>query len=210
MKPTLTSSFTRIGPLLLASGILTASAFASWALAQSSGQLKTDHAVAYPMPPELMGVDLLKQTDEQAAAKSTGCLTCHVGSRDPHFKATLRLGCVDCHGGRPDTCVKEQAHVMPRFPDAWRSAANPIRTYTLLNHEEPEFIRFINPGDLRIAHISCGTTSCHPKEVLQNRKSMMTHGCMLWGAALYNNGAVPEKHSRYGESWKSRAGRARD
>ena len=32
---------------------------------------------------------------------------------------------------------------------------------------------------------------CHPREVLRNRKSMMTHGCMLWGAALYNNGSVP-------------------
>lgn len=30
---------------------------------------------------------------------------------------------------------------------------------------------------------------------------MMTHGCMLWGAALYNNGAVPDKWSRYGESY---------
>jgi hypothetical protein len=30
---------------------------------------------------------------------------------------------------------------------------------------------------------------------------MMTHGCMLWGAALYNNGAVPFKWPRYGESY---------
>ena len=30
-------------------------------------------------------------------------------------------------------------------------------------------------------------------EVLEVRKSMMTHGCMLWGAALYNNGSVPFK-----------------
>ncbi len=29
----------------------------------------------------------------------------------------------------------------------------------------------------------------------------MTHGCMLWGAALYNNGAVPNKAARYGESY---------
>jgi hypothetical protein len=28
---------------------------------------------------------------------------------------------------------------------------------------------------------------------------MMAHGCMLWGAALYNNGAVPFKVARYGE-----------
>ena len=30
---------------------------------------------------------------------------------------------------------------------------------------------------------------------------MMTHGCMLWGAALYNNGAVPFKEARFGESY---------
>src|SRR6202008_260616 len=57
------------------------------------------------------------------------------------------------------------------------------------------------PGDLRVAHISCGTSGCHPKETLQVRKSMMTHGCMLWGAALYNNGAVPSKRSLYGEAY---------
>src|SRR5438067_4347752 len=33
---------------------------------------------------------------------------------------------------------------------------------------------------------------------------MMTHGCMLWGAALYNNGAVPFKVPRYGEFYSMR------
>ena len=65
-----------------------------------------------------------------------------------------------------------------------------MRSYALLNHEAPEFIRFVNPGDLRIAHLSCGTVGCHPKEVMQSRKSMMTHGCMLWEAAAYNNGST--------------------
>src|SRR5207244_5186313 len=114
---------------------------------------------------------------------------------------TLHLGCCDCHGGDPAASDKDKAHVAPRFPDAWYSTANPVRSYTLLNHEAPEFIRFVNPGDLRIAHISCGTMNCHPQEVLQNRKSMMTHGCMLWEAALYNNGAVPFKWARYGEAY---------
>ncbi len=100
----------------------------------------------------------------------------------------------------PKPTTKEQAHVQPRFPEAWRSSANPVRSYTLLNHESPEFIRFVNPGDLRIAHLSCGT-DCHPNEVLQNRMSMMTHGCMLWGAALYNNGSFPLKQARFGESY---------
>ena len=94
-----------------------------------------------------------------------------------------------------------QAHVWPRFPEAWQRSANPVRSYTLLNHESPEFIRFVNPGDLRVAHVSCGTANCHTDQVLQVRKSMMTHGAMLWGAALYNNGAVPQKWARYGESY---------
>jgi hypothetical protein len=153
------------------------------------------------MPVELEQIDLLRQTEEEAARKSAGCLCCHQNVKDPHFKETVRLGCTDCHGGDPTTTDKALAHVAPRFPTAWPTSANPVRTYTLLNHESPEFVRFVNPGDLRIAHISCGTTNCHPREVLQNRKSMMTHGCMLWGSALYNNGAVPKKWARYGESY---------
>ena len=30
---------------------------------------------------------------------------------------------------------------------------------------------------------------------------MMTHGAMLWQAALYNNGAFPFKDARFGESY---------
>ncbi|MBY0230670.1 MAG: hypothetical protein K2W96_15395 [Gemmataceae bacterium] len=157
--------------------------------------------VPYPMPPELQGVDLLRQTAAEASAKSSGCVACHKEACDPHRKDTLRIGCTDCHGGDASTHLKEQAHPQPRFPAAWKSSANPVRSYTLLNHERPEFIRFVNPGDLRVAHISCGTVNCHPKEVLQTRKSMMTHGCMLWGAALYNNGAIPRKRAQFGEAY---------
>ena len=139
------------------------------------------------------------QTDADVEAKSYGCVACHTGVTDMHRKDTVKLGCCDCHGGDPTATTEAAAHVHPRFPDAWTSSANPVRSYTLLNHESPEFIRFVNPGDLRIAHITCG--ECHEQEVLAVRKSMMTHGCMLWGAALYNNGAVPFKIARYGESY---------
>jgi hypothetical protein len=149
---------------------------------------------------------LIKQSPEDAHAKSWGCVHCHKDSHDPHYgadeTAAFHLGCTDCHGGNPNTKMKEIGHLSPRFPDAWSgSAANPIRAYTLLNHEYPEFIRFVNPGDLRVASLSCGTSGCHEPETLHVKKSMMTHGCMLWGAALYNNGAVPDKWSRYGESY---------
>ncbi len=167
----------------------------------SEAQHHAKGSVAYPVPIELRGIDLSGQGMAEAQAKSTGCITCHQGSHDPHGKDTVVLGCVDCHGGNPNVADKARAHVGPRFADIWRSSANPTRSYTLLNHESPEFVRFVNPGDLRVAHLSCGTSGCHPKEVLQNRMSMMTHGSMLWGAALYNNGSVPNKQARFGESY---------
>jgi len=139
------------------------------------------------------------QSRNEALAKSASCISCHGDVGDMHPSGVVNLGCADCHGGNPSAYSKEQAHVQPRFRDAWISSANPVRSYTLLNHESPEFIRFVNPGDLRVAHLACG--QCHPNEVLQVKKSMMTHGCMLWGAALYNNGAIPNKWPRYGESY---------
>ena len=144
---------------------------------------------------------LLQQSPEEAHRKSAGCLVCHQNSHDPHFKDSFHLGCTDCHCGNAEATTKESAHVAPRFPEAWKTSANPVRSYTLLNHESPEFLRFVNPGDLRVAQQSCGTTGCHAKEVLENKMSMMTHGCMLWGAALYNNGGFPLKRARYGESY---------
>jgi hypothetical protein len=166
---------------------------------QQGGQASTREP--FPMPPELVGVDLLKQSAQEAAGKSNGCVHCHQNTGDPHGKSTLHIGCTDCHGGDAGTDVKEKAHVHARYPEAWPTSANPVRSYALLNHEYPEFVRFVNPGDLRVAHISCGTVACHPKEVLQNRKGMMAHGCMLWGAALYNNGAVPSKRALFGECY---------
>ncbi len=153
------------------------------------------------MPPELQHVNLMQQTAAEAHAKSVGCIHCHKNTHDMHGKPSMHLGCTDCHGGNARTTDKSLEHVTPRFPGVWKTSGNPVRTYTVLNHERPEFIRFVNPGDLRIAHISCGTANCHPKEVLAVRKSMMTHGCMLWNAAAYNNGAIPIKRSAFGEAY---------
>jgi hypothetical protein len=154
--------------------------------------------------PSIVGQELLRQTEADAFAKSQGCVQCHQGVGDMHSrrvdgKPVVRLGCADCHGGDPCATTAEQAHVHPLFPEAWPPSGNPVRSYTLLNHESPEFVRFFNPGDLRVAAMTCG--NCHPRETLAVRKSMMTHGCMLWGSALYNNGAVPNKASHYGESY---------
>ncbi|MCZ6699429.1 MAG: hypothetical protein O7D94_10905, partial [Planctomycetota bacterium] len=166
-----------------------------------------------------------------ADAAGASCNACHtVDSPTMHENATFTLSCIDCHGGvgqiepadradLEDARFKEYPHseeyyqlmekyhdVHPRFPEAWKdprtgriSSANPVRSYTLLNYEDPDFIQFVNPGDLRIAHRTCG--QCHMVEVEKVRKSMMTHGAQLWGAALYNNGSYPYKLPRFGESY---------
>lgn len=116
-----------------------------------------------------------------------------------HESSAVKLGCTDCHGGNPFTRDKNKAHIKPKFPGVWKSSANPERTFTLLNRESPEFIKFVNPGDLRIADETCG--ACHPQEVLRVKKSMMTTSALLWGGAAYNNGIVANKVYFLGESY---------
>src|SRR5579863_7247540 len=156
---------------------------------------------------------------EETSQRSAGCVTCHnpVDSPSMHPTGTVRLGCTDCHGGNagiaPPTGVTagssqyqdltRQAHPRPRFADGAYSSANPVRAYTKWLKEDADYIKFVNPGDLRVAEQTCGRAGCHTAEVQRVRTSMMTHGAMLWGAALYNNGAVPFKNPHFGESYAS-------
>jgi hypothetical protein len=150
------------------------------------------------------------QTDADAQRKSAGCLTCHKPDVPSMHVKGERIGCTDCHGGdaaatRPAGAardsrefneIKVRAHVRPRL-DIWKTSANPVRSAAAALGESLEFIRFMNPGDLRVADLACG--QCHDTEVKAVRTSMMTHGAMLWGAALYNNGAFPSKLYQFGE-----------
>jgi hypothetical protein len=168
-----------------------------------------------------------QQSQAEIDQKSAGCMSCHVGIEFPsmHASPAVTLGCVDCHGGNSAPMVtagmspgsaeyeaiKKQAHVLPRYPERWvnaegqPSAANPERTYTLLNFESPEFIRFMNPGDLRVAQEACG--ACHQAQVNAVKKSPMTTSAIFWAAAGYANGIISTKHALVGESY-SRDGKA--
>jgi hypothetical protein len=145
---------------------------------------------------------LIDQTWESARKKSAGCLECHKGidTLSMHTSPNVVLGCTDCHGGNatPGLTLKK-AHVMPRHDVFWQSSANPSDSSVLLNHERAEFVKFVNPGDLRVAGETCG--SCHGDITARTGHSMMRHGAMLWGAALYNNGAFPLKNYRYGQAY---------
>jgi len=157
------------------------------------------------------------QSQEQMDAKSAGCISCHVKSDAPtmHLTPAVKLGCTDCHGGDPQVvgnpalsradpqyvAAREKAHVLPRYPHGWNypSSANPSRSYALLNKEAPEYIRFVNPGDLRVAREACG--ACHLPVVEASERSLMATGAMLWGGAGYNNGIVPFKNYLFGEAY---------
>src|SRR5262245_46504512 len=91
--------------------------------------LTARHRAAQAQHPDSGDVDLLKQTAEEALAKSAGCVVCHQSAHDPHYKESLHLGCCDCHGGDATAAAKEAAHVAPRFPEVWISSANPVRSY---------------------------------------------------------------------------------
>lgn len=147
----------------------------------------------------------IDQTQAEADAKSANCMECHKGVEPMHKSAAVVLGCTDCHGGNAERGLsQQQAHVLPRNPQFWNTSANPENAPTLLGQESPEFIRFVNPGDLRVADQACGL--CHQKSLEHVANSMMTHGALLWGAALYNNGAYFEKNPRFGQAQTSPTG----
>jgi hypothetical protein len=142
---------------------------------------------------------LIGQSQADAERKSRGCISCHGGIESMHKNPAVKLGCVDCHLGNADATTIEAAHVKSWFPDKWKSSANPVRSYTLLNEESSDFVRFVNPGDLRVADKACGP--CHGSDVLNVKKSMMTTSALLWGGGAYNNGIISTKNYIFGESY---------
>jgi hypothetical protein len=157
-----------------------------------------------------------QQTEADADRKSAGCLSCHTKTDAPsmHSNPGVVLGCTDCHGGNASVSASgqkaddpgyrtalEAAHILPSDPQAWHSkgSANPEDSFALLNRESAAFVRFINPGDLRVARDSCG--ACHLSIIQASERSLMATGAMLFGGASYNNGILPYKRYILGESY---------
>lgn len=158
-----------------------------------------------------------RQSVAEMEAKSEGCNTCHVKTDAPtmHVSPAVRLGCTDCHGGDASVrgnaelphdhpqylAARDRAHVLPKYPKSWHfpSSANPKRSYALLNQEAPEFVKFINPSDYRVAREACG--ACHIQAIEAAERSIMASGAMLWGGASYNNGILPFKNYLLGEAY---------
>jgi hypothetical protein len=156
-------------------------------------------------------------TDAEADADSAGCVSCHTDSdaKTMHLSSAVKLGCASCHGGDAKVtaaagldpkspayvALRDKAHVLPKYPKTWSfpSSANPKASYTLLNKESPEYVRFVNPSDYRVARQACG--ACHMELIEKAERSLMATGAMLWGGGSYNNGILPFKNYVLGEAY---------
>jgi len=185
---------------------------------------ETTNSVANSIPtssetvkPILSGISLAEVT-----AASVGCVDCHTKTDAPsmHKNEAVMLGCTHCHGGDPTVrapnlatlsaeyaAAKKSAHILPSNAANWPTSANPKQSYAQLLKESPEFVKFINPGDLRVARETCG--GCHADIVHAVERSLMTTSAMLFGGASYNNNILPYKKYVLGESY-GRDGKARE
>ena len=181
--------------------------------AHAAGADETPKKVKYtPAPPAPA-----QQSQAAADAKSEGCISCHTASDEKtmHQNPGVILGCTDCHGGNAEIVkpvgsaygdaaydyALDKSHVQPTLPESWGypKSKNKPHTYSLLNREAPEFIRFMNPSDYRVANEACG--ACHLEVIEAAKRSIMATGAMLWGGASYNNGILPFKRYLLGESY---------
>jgi len=194
----------RCGSLLLTAGCVLLSAPVA-----AREPIERHYVTAPPAP--------MEQSPGQAESKSQACRSCHTQTDNAtmHFNTAVNLGCTDCHGGDGSVTLgagvqsgsaeyrrtMESAHVLPRYPSEWRypSSANPQRSYTLLNREAPEFIRFVNPSDFRVAREACG--ACHRETIEASIRSLHATAAMFWGGASYNNGILDFKNYILGESY---------
>jgi hypothetical protein len=181
---------------------------ADTAVASEKALVEREYVMAPPAPKS--------QSQDTAREKSSGCISCHreTDEHTMHANPAVVLGCTDCHGGdasvvhqagsgqeslkNPDyRAAMDRAHVLPRNPGLWKNSANPEGSYAHLNREHEAFVRFINPGDLRVAREACG--ACHLPIIESQERSLMSTSAMLWGGAAYNNGILPFKRYLLGE-----------
>ncbi|MEE8311659.1 MAG: multiheme c-type cytochrome, partial [Candidatus Binatia bacterium] len=124
--------------------------------------------------------DLPNPDVEDLPADEAGCVGCHrpvtasgerIGIEEAHPGADL--GCTDCHGGNGSASTRADAHVSP---GAGRTFIKNLAS-DQLDAVDPDYLRFVNPGDLRVAATSCGPIGCHPEHVANAPLSTMaTYG----------------------------------
>ncbi len=136
----------------------------------------------------------------------TGCEACHRPVRPDGTPEGLEvahpavdgvpLTCVDCHGGDGAARKQSEAHVVPASDDP---AGLRFLSPRELDQVDPELLRFVNPGDLRVASRSCGAGSdradggggCHQDVVDRIKRSPMATLAGELDVTRYRAGSQP-------------------
>ena len=133
-----------------------------------------------------------------------GCATCHTGIEDVHAPYVQPGRCSTCHGGDPTSTKKEVAHVaVPESYEAIRGNLPPaphgfIKDFApdQLDALPNDYLRFINPGDIRAAEAACG--ECHPSHVANMPNSVMSTNAGHYFPTLLLAGLQDDKQAHYG------------
>jgi hypothetical protein len=157
--------------------------------------------------------------EERVVVHRSNCLVCHQpmlpdgttqGIEEAH--PWYPLTCVQCHGGDDRLCDGElgqdeegnptcdgdweysmdKAHVSPGDGPTYLKNLPSVA----LDAVSPEYMRFINPGDLRVVDSTCGV--CHANAVASVRNSTMAHTSGEITVARYRGGLQEEPHGVVG------------
>jgi len=150
--------------------------------------------------------------DRVTASTAESCMSCHNGSahndyggpglENPHpFSGAATILCSECHGGNGAGSDLAASHVPPppqigdrAFQDVNATAyfnrltlagidKYPDYTVNGVTYTSIDYLRFINPGDLRVTKAGLGCGSCHgPHSELVERSLLATSAGILSGA----------------------------
>jgi len=97
------------------------------------------------------------------------CLSCHREERLDGAHDQKVIGCSPCHLGNPLSIDKAEAH--------------------------QDMV--LNPGDLRVAHRTCGVEGCHPADIHKVKNSLMATNRGIIATLLYYWGEAPDQNGEY-------------
>ncbi len=146
----------------------------------------------------LVSLAALGGCEQVVYVERSSCLSCHrplqadgqaVGIEHAHPPVDgEELSCVDCHGGDPKARSQSLAHPRPG-----RNASFFLKNLTIgeLDSVDPDYLRFVNPGDLRVAETTCGSGAgggCHQGIVERVKTNAMATFSGELGVARYRAG----------------------
>ena len=170
-----------------------------------------------------------RNEDREVAATAESCMSCHNGSahndyagpgmENPHpFNGAATITCTGCHGGNGNGTDMLSSHVPPPpeigdrdFQDGNAEAyfnrltqvgLDKYANYTVddVTYSPIDYIKFINPGDLRVTTEGEGCGSCHaPHSDLVSHSLLATSAGILSGAlyAIGVESVIPDTVGDY-------------